>query len=147
MTRRFPDGFLWGVATAGHQNEGDNTTSDTWFVEHVTPTVFMEPSGKACNSYELWRDDLDLVAGMGLNTYRFSVEWARIEPEDGVFSDEALAHYEAMVDGCIERGLATDGHVQPLHVSALVRSTGLLARPGGAGALREVLRPGDGCLR
>src|SRR4249919_3359072 len=93
--RRFPDGFLWGVATAGHQNEGDNTNSDTWFVEHVTPTVFSEPSGKACNSYELWRDDLDLAAGMGLNTYRFSVEWARIEPEDGVFSDEALAHYAA----------------------------------------------------
>jgi beta-glucosidase len=79
----FPPGFLWGVATAGHQNEGDNVTSDTWFLEHVEPTVFREPSGKACNSYELWEDDLDLVAEMGLNAYRFSVEWARIEPSPG----------------------------------------------------------------
>ena len=38
--RAFPPGFLWGVASAGHQNEGDNVTSDTWFAEHVTPTVF-----------------------------------------------------------------------------------------------------------
>jgi beta-glucosidase len=104
--RPFPDGFLWGVASAGHQNEGDNTTSDTWFAEHVSPTVFREPSLKACNSYELWRDDVDLAAGMGLNAYRFSVEWARVEPESGEFSDDALDHYAAIVDRCLERGLA-----------------------------------------
>ena len=73
--RRFPDGFLWGVAGAGHQTEGDNTTSDTWFAENVRPAVFVEPSGKACNGYALWREDVDL-AGMGLTAYRFSVEWA-----------------------------------------------------------------------
>ena len=107
MTERsFPTGFLWGVASAGHQNEGDNDNSDTWFAEHVTPTVFREPSGKACNGYELWREDVDLAAGMGLNAYRFSVEWARVEPAEGEFSDEALDHYEAIVDRCLERGLA-----------------------------------------
>src|SRR4051812_48985429 len=105
-TLPFPDDFLWGVATAGHQNEGDNTGSDTWFLENVSPTVFREPSGKADNSYELWREDLDLASGMGLNAYRFSVEWARIEPEEGRFDEAALDHYEAMVDGCLERGLA-----------------------------------------
>ena len=47
--RTFPPGFLWGVASAGHQNEGGNTNSDTWFVENVTPSVFQEPSGKACD--------------------------------------------------------------------------------------------------
>jgi beta-glucosidase len=103
--RRFPPGFLWGVATAGHQNEGDNVTSDTWFAERVTPTVFREPSGKACNSYQRWREDVDLVAGMGLNAYRFSVEWARVEPVEGQFSEDALDHYEGIVDLCIERGL------------------------------------------
>lgn len=102
----FPEDFLWGVATAGHQNEGDNTTSDTWFLENVSPTVFREPSGKACNSWELWREDLDLAAGMGLNAYRFSVEWARVEPEQGRFDEAALDHYEAVVDGALERGLA-----------------------------------------
>lgn len=102
----FPADFLWGVATAGHQNEGDNDHSDTWFLENVTPSVFQDRSGKATNGWELWESDLDLVAGMNLNAYRFSVEWARVEPVEGEFSDEALAHYEAVVDGCLARGLA-----------------------------------------
>lgn len=104
--RSFPPGFLWGVATAGHQNEGDNVDSDTWFVEHVTPTVFREPSGRACDGYRLWAEDVDLAASLGLSAYRFSVEWARVEPVEGEFSDDALAHYEAIVDRCLERGLA-----------------------------------------
>jgi len=102
----FPADFLWGVATAGHQNEGGNVDSDTWFLENVTPTVFQERSGPATNGWERWESDLDLVAGMGLNAYRFSVEWARIEPREGEFSEDALAHYEALVDGCLARGLA-----------------------------------------
>ncbi len=102
----FPPGFLWGAAGAGHQIEGDNSTSDTWFAELVQPTVFSEPSGRACDSWNRWPQDLGLVAGMGLNAYRFSVEWARVEPDVDAFSAEALDHYEAMVDGCLERGLA-----------------------------------------
>ena len=102
----FPADFVWGVAGAGHQIEGDNTNSDTWFAEHVNPTVFREPSDKACNGYELWQEDLDLVAGMGLNAYRFSVEWARVEPVQGEFDEVAIGHYEAIVDGCLQRGLA-----------------------------------------
>jgi beta-glucosidase len=98
--------FLWGVATAGHQNEGDNTNSDTWFAEQVTPTVFREPSGKACDSYVRWRDDLDLVAGLGLNAYRFSIEWARVEPSPGEFSADALDHYTAIVSQCQALGIA-----------------------------------------
>ncbi len=105
-TRTFPSDFLWGVAAAGHQVEGDNTDSDTWFAEQVTPTVFSEPSGKACNGYELWREDIDLAKGMGLNAYRFSVEWARIEPTEGKFSEAELDHYEAIVDRCHEVGMA-----------------------------------------
>ncbi|MEV2254496.1 family 1 glycosylhydrolase [Streptomyces sp. NPDC050147] len=101
-----PDGFLWGVATAGHQNEGDNIASDTWFLEHTTPSLFREPSGPACRGYQQWASDLDLVAGLGLNAFRFSVEWARVEPQRGVVSAEALDHYEQMVDGCLDRGLA-----------------------------------------
>jgi beta-glucosidase len=104
--RRFPDGFLFGVATSGHQTEGDNTSSDTWFLEHVRPTVFVERSGRACNSWELWREDLDLVQAMGLGAYRFSVEWARVEAREGTFSSGALDHYAAIVEGCSQRGLA-----------------------------------------
>ncbi|HLM04765.1 MAG TPA: family 1 glycosylhydrolase, partial [Blastococcus sp.] len=66
---------------------------------------FAEPSGDACDSYHRWREDMDLVAGVGLNTYRFSLEWSRIEPAEGEFSRAALDHYRRMVDGARERGL------------------------------------------
>jgi beta-glucosidase len=98
--------FLWGVATAGHQIEGGNDNSDTWFAEHVSPTVFREPSGPACEGFQRWREDLGLVAGLGLTAYRFSVEWARVEPVEGEFSAAALDHYAAIVDRCAELGLA-----------------------------------------
>lgn len=103
---RFPDGFLWGAATAGHQVEGNNVNADLWVLEHVKPTVFVEPSGDAVNSFELWATDLDLVKAMGLNSYRFGLEWARIEPERGSFSIAMLDHYKRVVDGCRARGIA-----------------------------------------
>ncbi len=118
----FPPGFLWGVASAGHQNEGDNVDSDTWSAENVTPSVFSEPSGRACNGYELWAEDVDLAAGLGLTAYRFSVEWARVEPVEGKISAEALDHYEAIVDRCLERGMApvvTYNHFTSPHWFAL----------------------------
>jgi beta-glucosidase len=101
----FPDGFLWGAATAAHQVEGGNVNNDHWEMEHAPHSPFVEPSGDACDSYHRWREDLDLVAGAGLNTYRFSLEWSRIEPEEGEFSRAALDHYRRMVDGCRDRGL------------------------------------------
>lgn len=88
--RRFPQGLLWGAATSSHQSEGDNTASDIWWLEHVKPTSFAEPSGSAVGSFGHWRDDLDLVQSLGLNTYRFSLEWSRIEPEEGQFSPGLL---------------------------------------------------------
>lgn len=101
----FPKGFKWGTASAAHQVEGNNTLSDLWLVEQVKPTMFMEPSGDANNSFELWPRDLDLVKQMGLDTYRFSIEWARIEPRPGVFSIAMLDHYARIIEGCHERGL------------------------------------------
>ncbi len=101
----FPQGFLWGAATAGHQVEGNDTASDTWLLENVKPTVFAEPSRDACNSFELWAQDLDLVRDLGLNTYRFSLEWSRIEPEPGLFSIAMLDHYRRIIEGCRARGL------------------------------------------
>ncbi|GAA4192883.1 family 1 glycosylhydrolase [Microbacterium oryzae] len=102
----FPDDFLWGVATAGHQNEGGNVHSDIWHLENTTPSLFREQSGEACRAYDLFEADLDTVAGMGLNAYRFSVEWARIEPARGEVSQRELDHYERVVDAALERGIA-----------------------------------------
>ncbi|MEO6091685.1 MAG: family 1 glycosylhydrolase [Novosphingobium sp.] len=101
----FPKRFLWGAATAGHQVEGNNLASDIWLLEHVKPTMFTEPSGDAVNSFALWPADLDIVRGLGLNAYRFSLEWARIEPEPGAFSLAMLNHYKRIVEGCHARGL------------------------------------------
>jgi len=101
----FPKGFVWGAATAGHQIEGNNVNSDSWVLENVTPSIYRQPSGDACNSLELWAQDLDAAAAMGLNAYRFSLEWPRIEPERGQFSMAMLDHYKRIIEGCRARGL------------------------------------------
>ena len=101
----FPDGFLWGTATAAHQVEGGNVNNDHWEMEHAPHSPFAESSGDACDSWHRWEEDLDLVAGAGLDTYRFSLEWSRIEPEEGELSRAALDHYRRIVDGCRDRGL------------------------------------------
>ncbi|GAB2965530.1 family 1 glycosylhydrolase [Streptomyces pseudoechinosporeus] len=101
---RFPDGFLWGASTAAHQIEGNNVNSDWWQMEHSGGSI-AEPSGDAVDSYHRWREDMDLLAELGFTDYRFSIEWARIEPAPGHFSRAEIAHYRRMVDGAIERGL------------------------------------------
>ena len=101
----FPPGFLWGAATAAHQVEGDNINSDLWVLEHVQPTLFTEPSLGACDHYHRYADDIRLLARLGLNTYRFSVEWARIEPERNYFSLPALEHYRRVLAACHENGV------------------------------------------
>ncbi len=102
----FPDGFLWGTATAAHQIEGGNTNNDWWAFEHAPDTRCAASSGDACDSYHRWPEDLDLVAGMGLGAYRFSLEWSRIEPAEGEFSLAALDHYRRVCAGCHECGIA-----------------------------------------
>lgn len=101
----FPKGFLWGAATSGHQIEGNNVNADTWVLENVKPTIYAERSGDAANSFELWPKDLELVKRIGLNAYRFSLEWSRIEPDQGQFSIAALDHYRRIIDACRERGV------------------------------------------
>jgi len=102
---RFPPGFLFGASTAAHQIEGANTNSNWWAIEHHPSSHVAEPSGDAADSFHRWGEDLDLVAELGFNAYRFSIEWARIEPAPGELSYAALAHYRAMIDGALERGI------------------------------------------
>ncbi|MET0728511.1 MAG: family 1 glycosylhydrolase [Acidimicrobiales bacterium] len=102
---RFPEGFLWGAATAGHQVEGGNVNADLWPLEWDEPSLFTEPSGDACDHYHRYPEDIATLADLGLNAYRFSLEWARIEPEPGYFSRAALDHYRRMVACCLEHGV------------------------------------------
>jgi beta-glucosidase len=101
----FPDGFLWGTATAAHQIEGGNINNDWWVMEHDPTSGCADVSGDACDSFNRYPEDIALVAGLGFSSYRFSLEWSRIEPEDGEFSLVALDHYRRMAATCHEHGI------------------------------------------
>lgn len=126
---RFPEGFLWGAATSGHQIEGgqhndwsewekrnaerlakesaQETESDLWrkvnqrekdlrFArEAADPKNYI--SGAACDHWNRYEEDFDIMQSLHLNAYRFSVEWSRIEPEEGKFDEQAIEHYKAMI--------------------------------------------------
>jgi beta-glucosidase len=101
----FPADFTWGVATAAHQIEGGNVNNDWWAWEHNPASGTLEPSGDACDSFHRWREDVQLVADMGLGAYRFSLEWSRIEPAEGEFSVAALEHYRRICAACHGHGI------------------------------------------
>lgn len=101
----FPDGFLWGAATAGHQVEGNNVNSNWWVMEHAEGTSIAEPSGDAMDSYHRYAEDMRLLKDAGLNSYRFGIEWSRIEPERGFVSRAELDHYRRMIGTAQDLGL------------------------------------------
>jgi beta-glucosidase len=105
VTPRWPDRFIWGTATSAHQVEGSNYNSDWWAWEHDPSSPCREPSGDACDHYHRYGDDIELLARLGFNAYRFSIEWARIEPEEGEFSLAQLEHYRRMLAACYDNGL------------------------------------------
>ncbi|MBI4832717.1 MAG: glycoside hydrolase family 1 protein [Candidatus Lindowbacteria bacterium] len=105
MAFQFPDGFIWGTAAAAHQVEGNNINNDFWLLENTPDTIFKEPSGDACDHFHRYPYDIALMAQLGFSSYRLSVEWARIEPEPGLFSKAALDHYRRMLASCHEHGL------------------------------------------
>lgn len=105
MTLNFPANFLWGAATAAHQVEGNNLNNDWWKLERLAAEHGVQPSGDALDSYHRYGEDMRLLADAGFNTYRFSIEWARIEPNPGTFSRAELDHYRRMIDTALGLGL------------------------------------------
>ena len=97
--------FLWGAATAGHQVEGNLVNDDCWLLENLPHSMFKEPSGDACDQYHLFESDISMLASFGMNAYRFSVEWSRIEPVEGAFSRAELRHYRQMLEACHHHGV------------------------------------------
>src|SRR5438552_7753884 len=100
---RFPDGFLWGAATAAHQIEGNNVKSDWWRAEQAG--LLPHASEAACDSWNCWPDDVRLLTQLGLNAYRMSVEWARIEPRRGQFDQTALDTYRRQLEALRQAGI------------------------------------------
>ena len=132
-TAAFPDGFLWGTATAAHQVEGANWNNDWWAWEHAPGTPCAEPSADACDHWHRYRDDIRLLADLGFNAYRFSVEWSRIEPEDGEFSRVALDHYLDMCATCRDLGVAPIVTLHHFTSPRWVAAAGGWAEPATAG--------------
>lgn len=97
--------FLWGSAGAAYQIEGGNVASDLWLMEHVQPTIFREASGDADDSYHRFEEDIALAASLGFNAHRFSIEWARIEPEKGQVSLAAIGYYRRVLETIRLRGM------------------------------------------
>lgn len=103
--KKFAKDFLLGAATAAHQVEGNNIHSDSWAMEQMKYTTYEEPSLDAVDHYHLYEEDIAMMAEAGYNAYRFSVEWARIEPEEGVFDDNEVEHYRDVIACCKKYGL------------------------------------------
>jgi len=108
---RFGKDFLWGSATAAHQIEG-NCTNNNWFQfesavdEQGKPRILNnQKAGIACDGWNLYKEDTQLMKALSLNAYRFSVEWSKIEPEQGHFDEGALDHYEKVVDELLANGI------------------------------------------
>ncbi len=117
----FPKHFLWGAATAAHQVEGGNHNQwSVWELEHAKTKAAQAEyhfkdydswdrikrdakapdnyvSGSLVDHYNRFEEDFDLLKKMHMNAYRFSIEWSRVEPEEGAWSAEAIAHYQEYV--------------------------------------------------
>jgi beta-glucosidase len=113
MSETFPDDFLWGAATAAYQIEGapeeDGKGPSVWdtFVRREGKIHHAETGDVADDHYHRLDADLDLIAELGLNAYRFSVAWSRILPDGvGPVNQAGLDFYQRMLDGLIERGVA-----------------------------------------
>lgn len=99
---KFPKDFLWGAATSAYQVEGGNSNADWWPWEIEANK---ERSGAACRHYELYEQDFDLAKSLNHSAHRLSIEWARVEPEEGKFSEKEIQHYRDVIKALRARGL------------------------------------------
>jgi beta-glucosidase len=102
---RFPSTFLWGSSTAAHQVEGGNHNNDWWDWEHDPASPAVESSGDAIDHLHRYEEDFALLASLGQNAHRLSLEWSRIEPAPGEFSQVALDHYARVLDSLAGHGM------------------------------------------
>src|ERR1700709_261022 len=120
MTRRFPDGFRWGAATSSYQSEGavdvDGRGPSIWDTFCRVPGAISDgTSGDvACDHYHRYRDDVALMAQFGLQDYRFSVAWPRVQPTGkGPANPAGLDFYSRLVDALLEHGIQPVGAAPP----------------------------------
>lgn len=99
---KFPPGFLWGASTAAYQVEGGIENND-WAKAARDGKV--PPAGKACDSYHLYAKDFDIAERLGHNAHRLSIEWSRVEPQEGKFENKEIEHYRKVLKALNRRRL------------------------------------------
>ncbi len=102
VTHKFPDDFFWGAASASYQVEGGILNTD-W--AQAAEEGRVPYAGKACDHYNRYAEDFDIAKSLGHDAHRMSVEWARIEPEEGKFNMEAILHYQKVAQALQKRGM------------------------------------------
>ncbi len=100
---KFPQDFLWGAATAAHQVEGQNIYNDWWQAEAAH--LIKEPSCASCKHYDLYAEDFAIAQQLNHNCHRFSIEWSRVEPEEGKFQALEIEHYRKIIADLKNRGI------------------------------------------
>lgn len=111
MTRSFPDGFLFGAATAAYQIEGaafeDGRTASIWDAFSRVPGAVVngDNGDVACDHYHRWREDVALMKELGLQTYRFSTSWSRVRPDGGPVNAQGVDFYSRLVDELLSAGI------------------------------------------
>ncbi len=100
---QFPKGFLCGSACSAYQTEGDNVHSHRWAPEQEGKLG--TPSGKACNGWQLYKQDIELIHDLGHQAYRWGPEWSRLEPTEGEFDHAAAEQYVDMARRLAQRGI------------------------------------------
>ncbi len=118
MELEFPKGFYWGAATSSHQVEGNNHNDWSEWEKSETRIKDLKRrgliekyglenyiSGQACDHYNRFREDFDIAKSLGHNVHRFSIEWSRVEPEEGKFDEKEIEHYRQVISALKERGI------------------------------------------
>lgn len=106
MPRSFPADFLWGTSTSAHQVEGGNDNNDWWTWEQAGHIKTGDSAAVACDHWNRYPEDFQLLSDLGTNAHRISIEWSRVEPEPGTFDQQAIEHYRAVLTDLRERGIA-----------------------------------------
>jgi beta-glucosidase len=147
MSSQFPVNFLWGSSTAAYQVEGNNVNSEFWAEEHAEGSPYLDKSGDTIDHYRLYRQDIALMASLGLQAYRFSLEWARIEPEAGQFSQSAIEHYRDVLEACHEYGLTPIVALHHFSSPQWLMRLGRVGKPADSGTVFGLLRGSDSRAR
>jgi beta-glucosidase len=105
MDNKFPKDFLWGAASSSYQAEGNNFNADWWKWEQEGKTK--DKSGIACDYWNRYESDHELLQDLGVGVFRLSLEWSRIEPEEGKFSEEAIGHYREILQDLKNKNIKT----------------------------------------